>query len=142
MKDTATIRLGKSKAQKKFTSIGRQKGWTMWSLMFVGGVIVFFVYIGFQLVPVYSGNANVKNAMQAAIERVSPSSVSRNEVIKIMRAQLNLDGAKKSLNYKKDITVKRTKRQLIIATNYERRVELFYNLSLVATFNNEVTRDL
>jgi len=53
-----------------------------------------------------------------------------------------LDGTHELLDYKKDLDVKRTQRELLVKVNYERRVELFYNLSLVATFENEVKKDL
>ena len=139
------MKFSKSKAfnkQSKFASIDRQQGWTMWSIMFVAGIIVLFSYIGIQLVPVYTTNSNVTNSMKVAIDGLSPNNVSRSAVIRTMTAQLNLDGAVELLDFKKDLVVKRTQRQIIVQVNYERRVELFYNLSLVATFENEVTRDL
>ena len=131
-----------SKRQNKALNIGQQGGWTMWSLMFVIGVISLAAYIGFQLVPVYTTNSNVTNAMKVAIDGISPNNVSRSAIIRTMRAQLNLDGANDLLDYKKDLNVKRTQRELIVNVNYEQRVELFYNLSLVATFENEVKRGL
>jgi len=54
---------------RNISKINQQKGWTMWSLMFVLGVVGLFAYVGFQLVPVYSANSNIKNAMQLAILR-------------------------------------------------------------------------
>jgi len=130
------------KKPSKFVSINRQGGWTMWSLMFIAGIFILFAYIGFQLVPVYTTNSNVTNAMQIAIDEVSPTKVSRSAIIKTMNNQLYLDGSHQLLDYKKDLDIKRTQRELIVKVNYERRVELFYNLSLVATFENEVKRKL
>ena len=123
-------------------NIARQEGWTMWSLMFVSGVIIFFTYIGFQLVPLYSTNSNIKNAMQLALNDVTPSQVSRSGIVKKMQNQLYLDGSHKLLNYKKDLNIKRSQRELIVKVNYERRVPLFFNLSIVASFENEAKRNL
>ena len=127
---------------KTFKNIDQQKGWTLWSLLFVAGVLILFTYIGFQLVPVYTSNESVKKAMQLAMDNVSGSNVSRAAVIKTLDNQLNLDGILGIIDYKEDLEVKRTQRELFIRVNYQRSVDLFYNLSLVATFENEVKRDL
>ena len=127
---------------KAFKNIDQQKGWTLWSLLFVAGVLILFTYIGFQLVPVYTSNESVKKAMQLAMDNVSGSNVNRTAVIKTLDNQLNLDGILGIIDYKKDLEVKRTQRELFIRVNYQRSVDLFYNLSLVATFENEVKRDL
>jgi len=127
---------------KSFKKFDQQKGWTLWSLIFVIGVLILFTYVGFQLVPVYTTNSNIKKAMQLSVDNVSPAKVSRAAIIKTIDAQLYLDGTHELLDYKKDLDVKRTQRELSVKVNYERRVELFYNLSLVATFENEVKKDL
>jgi len=127
---------------KSFKKIDQQKGWTLWSLIFVIGVLILFTYVGFQLVPVYTTNSNIQKAMQLSLDNVSSSKVSRAAIIKTIDAQLYLDGTHELLDYKTDLDVKRTQRELIVQVNYERRVELFYNLSLVATFENEVKKDL
>ena len=129
-------------SSKKISNISQQNGWTMWSLMFVLGILGLFAYIGFQLVPVYSSNSNIKNAMQVALDEVSTSQISRSGIVSKMRGQLYLDGSHKLLDFKKDLDIKRTQRELVLKVNYERRVPLFFNLSLVATFENEVKRNL
>ena len=127
---------------KAFKNIDQQKGWTLWSLLFVAGVLILFTYIGFQLVPVYTSNESVKKAMQQALDNVSGSNVNRTAVIRTLDNQLNLDGILGIIDYKTDLEVKRTQRELFIRVNYQRSVDLFYNLSLVATFENEVKKDL
>ena len=129
------------KQQKHISSYQRQSGWTMWSLMFVLGVLMLFAYIGFQLVPVYTTNESVKKAMRLAIDNTG-SNITRGNIIRLMNSKLVIDGADELLDYKKAVDLKRTQRDLIMTVNYEQRVELFYNLSLVATFNNEVKREL
>lgn len=127
---------------KHLSNTSRQQGWTFWSLMFVMGVIILFSYVGLQLFPLYTGNSNVKSAMVLAIDNSDPSTVSRAAIIRSMRDKLYLDGSHKLIDYKNDLVVKRTKREFIINVNYERRVHLFFNLSLVTTFENEEKRDL
>ena len=80
--------------------------------------------------------------MQIALDDISPSKISRSGIISKMQGQLYLDGSHELLNFKKDLDIKRTQRELIIKVNYERRVSLFFNLSIVASFENEVKRNL
>jgi len=128
--------------RKQLSSISRQEGWTMWSLMFILGVIALFAYIGLQLFPIYTTNANVENAMKVAIDNLDKSKVNRAAIVRTLNNQLYLDGADSLLDYKNDLEIKRTQRELIVNINYERKVHLFFNLSLVATFENEVKRQL
>lgn len=105
-------------------------------------VILFFSYVGMQLVPVYAVNENVKNAMRISIQNSDLRRVTRNELIRKMNAQLYLDGSHQLLNYKTDLKVKRSQSKFIMETNYRREIPLFLNLSLVASFSNVEERDL
>ena len=104
--------------------------------MFVMGVILFFSYIGMQLLPVYSANNNVINAMRRSMEEVELTKVNRAEIIRKMDAQLYLDGSHDMLNFKTDLKVRRSRKKLIVETHYRREIPLFFNLSLVASFDN------
>lgn len=125
-----------------FKCPNRQTGWTIWSLMFVMGVILFFSYIGMQLVPVYSANNNVINAMKRSLDEVDLTKVNRSQIIRKMNAQLYLDGSHELLNYKTDLKVRRSRKQLIVETHYRREIPLFYNISIVASFDNVEERSL
>ena len=132
----------RANARPNLPSIQRQQGWTFWSLTFVMLVILFFTYVGMRLVPVYAVNENVKNAMQIAIQNLDLKRVTRADIIRRMDDQLYLDGSHKVLNYKTDLKVRRSQKQFIIETDYRREIPLFLNLSLVASFNNTVERQL
>ena len=125
-----------------FNNIQRQGGWTFWSLMFVMLVILFCSYVGMQLVPVYNANQNVTNAMVRALEGQDLTRLNRATVIRKMNAQLYLDGSHKLLNYKQDLKVRRSRKEFILETHYRREIPLFYNLSIVATFDNVERRPL
>ena len=122
--------------------IKTQQGWTFWSLLFVMSVILFFSYVGMQLVPVYAANDNVKNAMVRSLEDSDLRKINRSQIIRKMDAQLYLDGSHKLLNYKTDLKVKRSRRQFILETQYEREIPLFYNLFVLVKFDNVETRNL
>lgn len=124
---------------KKFN---KQTGWTFWSMLFVMGVILLFSYVGFQLVPVYSANQNVLNAMERSLDGVDLRTVNRAAIVRKMDSQLYLDGGHKLIDYRNDLKVKRSRKQLILQTTYDREVPMFFNLFLVAKFDNKIEKDL
>lgn len=119
-----------------------QGGWTFWGLAFVLSVLGLFGYIIMQLVPVYSANRNVQNAMQVALNNADTRAISRAKVIRGMQAQLYLDGSDKLINYKKDLKVKRKGQNIVLEVSYSQEVPLFYNLSLKAQFDNTAQRKI
>jgi len=123
-------------------NISTQGGWTFWSLLFVLSVIMFFAYVGMQLVPIYAANENVKNAMNLSLENVDLNKATRRLIIRKMNDQLYLDGDHYLLNYKTDLKVRRSRKEFILETKYRREIPLFYNISVVADFNNVETRTL
>ena len=126
--------------QQRF--INRQGGWTFWSLLFTLAVIGFFAYIAMRLIPLYQTNANVVNAMNLSLDNENLNSLKRATVTRKITAQLYLDGTEEFLDYKTDLIVKRDQRNVIVETHYERKVPLFYNISIALDFDNVVERPL
>lgn len=130
---------------RKFTppsSIKRQEGWTFWSLLFTLSVVVFFAYVGMQLVPVYSANENIVNAMARSVDDVDLLKVNRTTVVRNLDAQLYLDGSHNLLDYKTDLVVKRNRQVLTIETHYQREIPMFFNIYMLVKFDNVLEREL
>ena len=125
-----------------FSNIKNQAGWTFWSIFFVLSVILFFAYVGMQLVPVYTTNSGVINAMERSLDNQDLAKMTRRTVIRKVDSQLFLDENHLLLNYKTDLKVRRSRREFIVETHYKREIPLFFNLSLVASFDNIVKRPL
>ncbi|MEO0368303.1 MAG: DUF4845 domain-containing protein [Pseudomonadota bacterium] len=122
--------------------IKAQAGWTFWSVLFIGSIVVFFSYVGMQLVPIYAVNANVKNAMELSLEGTDLRKATRQQIIRKLQAQLYLDGTDNVLDYKRDLKIKRSRSRFIIETSYEREVRLLSNVYLVVKFENVSEREL
>lgn len=127
---------------KGFKKINREQGWTFWSLITTLAVAGFFAYAIMRLVPVYSTNQNIKNAMEVALEDEDLRTMTRSKVLRKLQGQLYLDESHRVLNYKKDLFVKRSRKKFIVETKYSREVPLVFNLSLKADFHNVIERDL
>ena len=126
--------------KKHIKKFGHQGGWTFWSAMFVMFVLGFCAYLGMQLVPIYATNHNVQNSMNRSLEEADPKSITRAYVIRKMDAQLYLDGSHHTLNYKKDLTVKRLRSKILVEVKYQREIPLFNNMSLLVRFENQAEK--
>lgn len=116
-------------------NIKYQSGWTLWSLLFTLSVVGFFSYVGMQLVPVYSGNSNIKNAMKNSIMELDIRKATRSQISLGMSRQLVMDSAQNSVDLRKQLKVVRDKNNLTISIKYDRLVPLFGNISLFLDFH-------
>jgi hypothetical protein len=140
MNNLGTSKFSANKNQLK--NIKRQGGWTFWSLLFVLLTVFFFAYVGMQLVPIFTENKNVKNAMQLAIDNVDSRKATRQQIVRKLQDQLYLDGSHDLLDYKTDLKLSRTRKELIIETHYRREIPLFFNVGVYANFDNVVEKTL
>lgn len=122
------------RAVKPLSNIRRQGGWTFWSLSFTLGVLAFFSYIGMQLVPIYSTNSNIHNAMSVSLDNANMQRITKAEIIRKMDKQLYLDGSHELLDYNEDVDVKRSRSQLTVKVTYQRKVPIVSNIDLVVSF--------
>lgn len=120
--------------KKQIQNNKRQGGWTIWSMMFTLSTLGFIAFIAMQLVPVYATNSNVKNAMKTSVRNTDVKKITRGQIIKGMRQQLYLDGGVDDIDYKTDLKVTRDKFKLFITVDYESRVPLFANISILVDF--------
>lgn len=127
---------------KSFKNAQKQGGWTMWGLIIVLGLIIFFGYIIMKLVPVYSQHSNLKNAVEVSFDDSGNlKTMQRSAFIRSLRKQLYIDGSHKAVDYKNDVTFKRGRKGVTVNLDYDRKVPLFYNISLAVDFNESMTRD-
>ncbi len=106
------------------------------------GVVFIAAYILMQLVPIYSGNESVKNAMYVSLEDKNLQRITRARIVQGMQNQLYLDGSSGLFNYKKDLKMTRSRNTFTLEVAYQREVPLVANLVLVAKFNPKVECDL
>ncbi|MGZ4954751.1 MAG: DUF4845 domain-containing protein [Methylobacter sp.] len=112
----------------------RQQGLTLISLVFVLGLIGFFILLTLKIVPIYLDHGKVKSALAALKE--SPDIQTKSE------AEIRESLAKRfSINYVYDVTqdeikVIRHGDYLKVDIEYETVVKLVSNLSVLAEFHD------
>jgi len=127
--------------EKKMQNFASQAGMTLWGVVYVLCTLGFMAFVGMQLVPVYSADQSVRNAMIRSMDGKDIKKASRGQIIKAMQQQLHLDGNHGLFDYNKSLKVTRDRSKLAMAVNYERRIPLFHNISIVADFDTTIHCD-
>ncbi|MEY3808109.1 MAG: hypothetical protein RI893_1085 [Pseudomonadota bacterium] len=118
----------------------RQQGLTLISIIFILGLIGFFVMLTLKVVPVYLDHGKVKSALDAL--KASPDLATKSEFE--IRDSLN---KRFNINYvydvkKEDITIIKHGNYVKVDIEYETVVKLVANLSLLAEFHDTIEAGL
>lgn len=118
--------------------IKMQRGWTVWSLLGVGALIVFGALLFMKLMPVYLDNYKLKEAMASVAEDPRASDWNKRQVIREMTNILYIDYGSDIVDLNKALSVEKTDAQSFIKVEYEVVVPLAFNLSALVDFENQV----
>ena len=115
---------------------GKQKGFSIYSALFVSALVIFAGYFGYKIGPVYWNNFTI----QSILENVAsdPGSAQLSDYDLRLRVQLLLDADTIREITNRDLRISRTPRAIIISIPRETRVDFWHNIDLVLTFSNEV----
>lgn len=118
--------------------IKTQRGWTIWSLLGVGFLIVAGALLFMKLMPVYLDNYKLKEAMHSVAEDPRAADWNKRQIVSEMTNILYIDYGHDIVDLNNALTVEKEDDHKYIRIQYEVVVPLVYNLSALADFNNEV----
>ncbi len=128
------------KSTLRIKSLKQQAGLTMISWIFVLAVLAFCGIFAFAVVPMYAENIYVVKALKALAEP-------NNNLSEMSNAQIN----KQLQNFyminnvrsegAQNIVIDRKSKNLLITIDYENRINLFYNIDIVTSFQNHLDAD-
>ena len=116
-----------------------QSGLSIWALLTVGAVIVFFALLGMKLTPLYIDNLKLRDGLKVLSERTTFHTMTRNQMTLKLYETLYVDNAHNIVDLKKIFHVEKTKTDIIISLDYERVEHLAFNISALLDFENSVT---
>ncbi len=123
-----------------YSSSHHQKGLTMWSFLFVGGVVIFCMYIGALLVPVYTADGAIKDALESSVEKVSRSNIRKKDIIKEIDKRLYIDGVYDIPDLKEAVQVKKLRSGTTVSVDYKKEIPLFYNIGMYLDFKHVIEK--
>jgi hypothetical protein len=117
----------------------RQQGLGMWGWIFVLGVMGFVTMVVMQLVPIYLNELAIERVVKLTAKDPGNANASPMEVRKAMQTRWDVEGIN-NLDIKAVQLVK-TPNGRALAYEYDAKADLFYNLSIVAHFQNKFAMD-
>ncbi len=127
----------KVKSIPRIKSLKQQAGLTMVSWIFVLAILAFCGMFGFAVVPMYAENMYVEKALKSLVEpggnlaEMSDSEIRKKLLNFYLVNNVRSEGAQ-------EIVIDRKSKALLITIDYESRINLFYNIDIVATFQNHL----
>lgn len=115
----------------------RQRGMTMWSLLFVLGTLAFFVFVLFKLIPPYLGDMKVKAALESLGRQPEAGSMAVSEIHEALRKRLEIDGAD-DFDLSNSLTVTPRGKSKVIRINYESVTPMAFNVSVLLAFDHSI----
>ncbi len=114
----------------------RQRGVTMWGMLMISLMVVFFALLLFKLIPPYLQDLKVKTALDSIEQQAGSSGMSNPEIIVALRKRFDIDDIEHiALS---DVTIERRGVFKVINIEYEAIVHLALNISALMEFNHSV----
>lgn len=121
-----------------FNLASKQKGASMWTLIFTSALVVLFALITMKLVPAYLENNKVIHALESLAETPGAAQMSFGQVMQKIDNTLYIDLAEDLLDLKEALTISKTKSTKVFTISYERVIPMAYNISALLDFENSV----
>jgi len=113
----------------------RQSGMTIFGMLLIVFLIVFFTLLTLKLVPPYLNNFKVKSDLANLVKEPGSANLSMPEVVDGLERRFEIDEVS-HVHLSKDLKVTAIAGGLSINLAYEVRVPLIYNISAVVDFND------
>lgn len=112
----------------------RQRGVTMWGMLMISLMVVFFALLLFKLIPPYLQDLKVNAALDSIEQEASGSGMSKPEIIVALRKRFDID----DIDHvdPADITIQRRGVFIVVDIEYEAIVPLVLNISALLEFNH------
>ncbi len=111
----------------------KQKGLTFISIMFILGLIAFFVLLILKIGPIYMNHSKVVNALSAVENMADVETMSKREIEDSLYKRFNLNYVEKVDS--NDITIIKQGNYVRVEIEYERVEPLVGNLSVLVEFD-------
>jgi hypothetical protein len=116
----------------------KQQGWTIWSLLGVGFLVVAGALLFMKLMPVYMDNYKLKEAMLSVAEDPRAPDWNKRQLVNELTNILYIDYGHDIVDLNKTLVLEKENELRYMRIEYEVVVPLVYNLSALVEFDNQV----
>jgi Domain of unknown function (DUF4845) len=112
----------------------QQRGMTMWGTAFVIGVVVFFLFLFFKLLPPYLEDLKVRTAINGLAAESGAGEMPKKALVESLRKRFDIDNV---TNVVADqLTIDSRGKSKLLHIQYEVVVPLAYNVSALLEFDH------
>lgn len=112
----------------------KQRGMTFWGLTFFLGVLAFFLFIFFKLIPPYLESFKVQSALDSLARQPDFSSMSRADIATALGKRFDIDNIT-DVPLDKSLSVETRGRTKIVRLKYENVIPVAGNLYILLDFD-------
>ncbi|MFQ5994176.1 MAG: DUF4845 domain-containing protein [Acidiferrobacterales bacterium] len=116
---------------------GHQSGITMWGMISVAVLVIFFALLLLKLIPPYLDDMKVSNALRSVEKQAQQRKMSNAEIMTALYKRFDIDSIT-HVNVREDVIIERQGRAKIIRIEYEAQIPLAFNISALLDFNHAV----
>jgi len=117
------------------TTKSKQNGMTIWGLMIVAAVFVFFVLLFFKLFPSYMEHAKVKTALENISRQPDTKDMEKAQIKAAFERRFDIEDVS-NIDLNKNLFVEKKPGSMTIRIAYERKVPIAYNVSALIEFDD------
>jgi len=115
-------------------TLKQQRGMTMWSAAFVVGVVVFFLFLFFKLLPPYLEDLKVGTAINGLASEANAGAMSKTELVHRLEKRFDIDNV---TNVKPNqLKIEARGKVKYMRLSYEVVVPMAYNVSALLEFDH------
>jgi hypothetical protein len=113
-----------------------QRGMTMWSVLFILGVLSFVLFLVFKLFPPYMTDLKVRSALDSLAKQSDAGALGKPEIAEALGKRFDIDMVE-GLDLKNALVVETRGRMKVIRIQYEQVIPMVYNISALLEFSHE-----
>ncbi len=118
-------------------SIKKQRGMSVTALFLILAVVGMFSLVAIKIIPIYMENGQIVSAMSRLVEKSRQDEMSVAEVRKSLRSRFSIENIKVIDEDYVDIEIQ-PNGDLLLYVEYEDRTNLFGNVDLIVSFEEEI----
>ena len=114
----------------------RQRGLGLWGWIYLAGTMGLFVMVGMQLIPVYTAEMSIARVVRQTAQDSGNSNLPVQELRKAMKLRWDVEGI--TTLRVEDVKLVKYGAGRALQYDYKAEAPLFYNLAVVAHFQNTI----
>lgn len=113
-----------------------QKGATLWGMVGVIMVFLFFALLTIKIFPSYIENQKFQKALDNLVEEPGAVRMNRPQIIKALTNKLYIDMADELIDLSDALSITKTRNARVLTISYEKVIPLAFNISALLEFEN------